>query len=107
MKKLFTLALCLIPFGLFAQAAVPAAPDAIDQVIGIVLSVASSVPAVGPYLAMALKVLGILSVSLTAVASVLMALSALLNKSGLASAAAMIDKVLPYVQFASVYNVQK
>lgn len=101
--------LFLCSFALFAQtAAAPVvANDTINQVIAIILGVANSIPAVGPYLVVAIKVFSVGTTILTALATMLIALAGAFNFAGFSTMANWISKVLPYVKFASNYNVQK
>lgn len=83
------------------------APDSIDNIIGFVLGVAQGIPAVGPYLVITIKILGIVAAVLTGLSAVLMALQKSFNLVGLNSIGNVIAKVLPYVQYASMFNLQK
>lgn len=105
MKKLSIIALALFPFAIFAQTATP--PDAIDNIISFVLGIAAGIPAIGAYLPLVLKILALVAVFLTAASSVLLGLKAAFNLAGLDGVANFIGKILPYVQYASMFNVQK
>lgn len=113
MNKLFFIFTISIlgSFAIFAQGvasnSIGVTPDAIDNVIAFVLNLASSIPAIGSYLALALKIAGIAAAVLTAVSSLLFALSSVLGYAGLVSAKKYVDLVLPYVQYFSMFNVQK
>lgn len=112
MKKLFYVFMFLAPVVVMAQVASNSIepsvqPDSIDNAIMFVLNLVASIPALGPVLAIILKVLGIAAACLTGVSAILIALSSALNVVGLQSAANLIQKVLPYIQYASMFNVQK
>lgn len=105
MKKAYIFLFLVAPIALFAQDA--SQPDFIDQVISMGLALAASIPVAGPFLAGLLKILGTVAVVLTSISAVLMALSQGLHIVGLSKIAEWIQKALPYIQKASMFNVQK
>lgn len=113
-KLSFFACLSLAAYTALAQAAAPAPLDQVPQLLQIGLGILSGIPAVGPYLAKLVSIMGMVTVGLTFVVAVLDALKALcqgLGKlswlSGLQKVADLLAKVRPYVAFLSAYNVQK
>ena len=109
MKYLY-LILIFLPMALLAQAVADnsiAPNDWISNGINVVLGILNSIPAVGQYMVEAIKILVIVSAVLTVVSAALMALAKIFNWSGLNAVESWILKILPYVQYASMFNVQK
>lgn len=115
MKKLLVLLMVLLPMVVWAQSSDDAAPPFIppDWLATLMIWI-QGMPVVGPILIELMKWAGFLSASLTALAAFLMSLGKALSQmqkiSGLAQYAQkgieLINKVLPYVAYLSMFNVQ-
>lgn len=113
--------LLIVSMSTFAQAvatntvAPVASPDQMPGWLTMVLGILSSLPVVGPALLFVLKWMGVLCVALTCLSALLKGLSSSLK--GVAKLAGFLsvvdkiqsieDKVLPWVKYLSMFNVQK
>lgn len=117
--KIFLLAaLFAFPVTAFAQeAALPPAevPQWLEQGVMVLVGLLNGIPVVGHVLSIVFQVLGILAALMTATSvfaqSVLMALSGAFKAAGLDGIAAKIKaveaKVMPWLKWLSMFNVQK
>lgn len=115
MKKLFLFMLvnllCLSNLALAADVVVATPPEWLVMVMNFV----ASIPAVGPIFIEVVKWLGVVTAVMTTLSTAFLAitasLSAVLKVTGLVAAAAKVkeisDKVLPWLQYLSAFNVQK
>ena len=118
MKALFLTVLLLPLFAIAQEAAAPVIP-LIPGWLETLLSFVAMVPAVGPYLSDIVKYAGIIAGVLTAVSTALIAIQKSLEplaakldadgklKAGLDAITGLLAKALPYIQYFSMYNVQK
>ena len=104
-----------------APAPAPAAVDAAGKPLEVpawvapVLGFIQGIPTVGPILSIVLQWMAFLAAALTALSGFLMALKAatvgMANLAGLAAfadkAEALFEKILPWVKYFSMFNVQK
>lgn len=111
MKKFIILFSIMLPFAVFAQDAAADVPGWLSSVLGLI----SSLPIAGPALVFVLKYMGVVAAVMTAVSGILIAVSA--GMKGIASlvgASSTVDKIeavmvkiMPYIQYLSMFNVQK
>jgi hypothetical protein len=93
-------------------APIPAPPAEKLEWVQSIVDFLAGIPAVGNILVYLFQILAVLAVVLTALASVLAVLKVTFEQMGkvvpfFGTAAAWINAILPWVQYASMYNVQK
>lgn len=116
LTKLFLMvALWLVPMLAFAQEAPAEVPDWLQSAVLALVGMLNGIPAVGHVLSIVFQVLGIASAIATALSVcaqvILTSLSVVSGWAGLEGVALKIkaiqDKVLPWLKWLSIFNVQK
>lgn len=102
----------LMCFSAVAFAEEVVSPQGADTIASI-FNFLSSIPKIGPIVVTVLNYMGIVAVALTVISSVLMAIKKILTMLAkpesdvLNKIIAVLDKVIPYVAYLSMYNAKK